>query len=180
MWQKLKAWFEKAPAQAVPSVAHFSRNRFSWLKLPESLKTASRRAVDEAGNYADNGAVIELEFADGPDEFDFLYYVKSGQEEKFADLLATLNDLDNALQTFLERQAGEPTPQFAQELGYSTEGWEQTFHFHPWILDCENGVPSLRYVADHVNDEFTVYFAKREGNWQAFWDEAFEKRIENP
>ena len=38
--------------------------------------------------------------------------------------------------------------------------------------------PNLRYVADYVNDEFTVYFAKKHGRWRAYWDAECQKEIE--
>lgn len=72
----------------------------------------------------------------------------------------------------------QPIPQFAKDLGYTPKRWEKTFYFHPWILSGEENPPNLRYVADYVNDEFTVYFAKKHGRWQAYWDAECQKVIE--
>ena len=69
-------------------------------------------------------------------------------------------------------------PQFAKDLGYTQKRWEKTFYFHPWVLSFEENPPNLRYVADYVNDEFTVYFAKKDGRWQAYWDADCQKVIE--
>ena len=45
-------------------------------------------------------------------------------------------------------------------------------------MNCEETQPSLRYVADFVNDEFTVYFTKNQGKWQVYWDPACQKMIQ--
>ena len=66
----------------------------------------------------------------------------------------------------------------AKDLGYTQKKWEKTFYFHPWILSFEESPPNLRYVADYVNDEFTVYFAKKHGRWRAYWDAECQNVIE--
>ena len=85
---------------------------------------------------------------------------------------------DNAIQSYLESEMQQPIPQYAKNLGYTQKRWEKTFYFHPWILSFEENPPNLRYVADYVNDEFTVYFAKKHGRWRAYWDAECQKVIE--
>ena len=93
-------------------------------------------------------------------EFEFLVGFNTEEEDQFKQLLARLNSIDNAIQSHLESEMQQPIPQYAKDLGYTQKRWEKTFYFHPWILSGEENPPNLRYVADYVNDEFTVYFAK--------------------
>ena len=109
---------------------------------------------------------------------EFLVGFKTEEEEQFQQLLARLNSIDNAIQSHLESELQQPIPQYAKDLGYTQKRWEKTFYFHPWVLSFEENPPNLRYVADYVNDEFTVYFAKKHGRWRAYWDAECQKVIE--
>ena len=91
---------------------------------------------------------------------------------RFADL-----DFERVLKSGACRLVNEEG-RYAEDLGYTQKRWEKTFYFHPWILSFEENPPNLRYVADYVNDEFTVYFAKKHGRWQVYWDADCQKVIE--
>ena len=172
MFGKIKEFFNQNNSRTVASEAAFARNRFVWLDVESSPQKGIRRFVNEAGYYAENGTITELEFADSPVEFDFLMTFKNKEEKQFRDLLASLNDLDNLIQDILEKRSQQIMPKHMKELGYTPERWKKTFHFHPWILSCDEEPPSLRYVADYVNNEFTVYLAQSEGVWQVYWNRA--------
>ena len=153
MLEKVKQFFRRRSAKTEPSVDILPRNRFADLDFERILKSGTRRLVDGEGRYAE-------------------------EEEQFQQLLARLNSFDNAIQSCLESEMQQPIPQFAKDLGYTQKRWEKTFYCHPWVLSFEENPPNLRYVADYVNDEFTVYFAKKHGRWQAYWDAECQKVIE--
>ena len=161
MLQIFKRLFSKKSQKAQERELILPRNRFADLDFERILKSGTRRLVDEEGRYAEDGTVTELEFPEDFAEFEFLVGFNTEEEEQFQQLLASLNSFDNAIQSHLESEMQQPIPQYAKNLGYTQKRWEKTFCFHPWILSGEENPPNLRYVADYVNDEFTVYFAKR-------------------
>ena len=161
MLQKFKRLFSKKSQKSQERESILPRNRFADLDFERVLKSGTRRLVDEEGRYAEDGTVTELEFPEDFAEFEFLVGFNTEEEEQFQQLLASLNSFDNAIQSHLESEMQQPIPQYAKNLGYTQKRWEKTFCFHPWILSGEENPPNLRYVADYVNDEFTVYFAKR-------------------
>ena len=161
MLQIFKRLFSKKSQKSQERESILPRNRFADLDFERILKSGTRRLVDEEGRYAEDGTVTELEFPEDFAEFEFLVGFNTEEEEQFQQLLARLNSIDNAIQSCLESEMQQPIPQFAKDLGYTQKRWEKTFYFHPWILSGEENPPNLRYVADYVNDEFTVYFAKR-------------------
>ena len=178
MLQKFKRLFSKKSQKSQERESILPRNRFADLDFERILKSGTRRLVDEEGRYAEDGTVTELEFPEDFAEFEFLVGFNTEEEEQFQQLLARLNSIDNAIQSYLESELQQPIPQYAKDLGYTQKRWEKTFYFHPWILSGEENPPNLRYVADYVNDEFTVYFAKKHGRWQAYWDAECQKVIE--
>ena len=178
MLEKIKQIFMRKSDKSEFSSYSLPRNRFADLDFERVLKFGTRRLVNEEGCYAEDGTVTELEFPEDFAEFEFLVGFKMEEEEQFQQLLARLNSIDNAIQSCLESEMQQPIPQFAKDLGYTQKRWEKTFYFHPWVLSFEENPPNLRYVADYVNDEFTVYFAKKHGRWQAYWDVDCQKVIE--
>ena len=176
MLEKIKQIFMRKSDKSEFSSSSLPRNRFADLDFERVLKFGTRRLVNEEGRYAEDGKITELEFPEDFAEFEFLVGFKT--EEQFQQLLARLNSIDNAIQSHLESELQQPIPQYAKDLGYTQKRWEKTFYFHPWILSFEENPPNLRYVADYVNDEFTVYFAKKHGRWQAYWDAECQKVIE--
>ena len=178
MLQIFKRLFSKKSQKSQERESILPRNRFADLDFERILKSGTRRLVDEEGRYAEDGTVTELEFPEDFAEFEFLVGFNTEEEDQFKQLLARLNSIDNAIQSHLESELQQPIPQFAKDLGYTQKRWEKTFYFHPWILSGEENPPNLRYVADYVNDEFTVYFAKKHGRWQAYWDAECQKVIE--
>lgn len=178
MLQIFKRLFSKKSQKSQERESILPRNRFADLDFERILKSGTRRLVDEQGRYAEDGTVTELEFPEDFAEFEFLVGFNTEEEEQFQQLLASLNSFDNAIQSHLESEMQQPIPQYAKNLGYTQKRWEKTFCFHPWILSGEENPPNLRYVADYVNDEFTVYFAKKHGRWRAYWDAECQKVIE--
>lgn len=178
MLEKVKQFFRRRSAKTETSVDILPRNRFADLDFERILKSGTRRLVNEEGRYAEDGKITELEFPEDFAEFEFLVGFKTEEEEQFQQLLARLNSIDNAIQSCLESEMQQAIPQFAKDLGYTQKRWEKTFYFHPWVLSFEENPPNLRYVADYVNDEFTVYFAKKHGRWKAYWDAECQKVIE--
>ena len=178
MLEKIKQIFMRKSDKSEFSSSSLPRNRFADLDFERILKSGTRRLVDEEGRYAEDGTVTELEFPEDFAEFEFLVGFNTEEEDQFKQLLARLNSIDNAIQSCLESEMQQPIPQYAKDLGYTQKRWEKTFCFHPWILSGEENPPNLRYVADYVNDEFTVYFAKKHGRWQAYWDADCQKVIE--
>ena len=161
MLQIFKRLFSKKSQKSQERESILPRNRFADLDFERVLKFGTRRLVNEEGRYAEDGKITELEFPEDFAEFEFLVGFNTEEEEQFQQLLASLNSFDNAIQSHLESEMQQPIPQYAKNLGYTQKRWEKTFCFHPWILSGEENPPNLRYVADYVNDEFTVYFAKR-------------------
>ena len=178
MLQIFKRLFSKKSQKSQERESILPRNRFADLDFERVLKFGTRRLVNEEGRYAEDGKITELEFPEDFAEFEFLVGFNTEEEEQFQQLLASLNSFDNAIQSHLESEMQQPIPQYAKNLGYTQKRWEKTFCFHPWILSGEENPPNLRYVADYVNDEFTVYFAKRHGRWLAYWDAECQKVIE--
>ena len=178
MLQIFKRLCRKKSQKSQERASILSRNRFAEVNFEKALKFGTRRLVNEEGRYAEDGKITELEFPEDFAEFEFLVGFKTEEEDQFQQLLACLNSFDNAIQSCLESEMQHPIPQFAKDLGYTQKRWEKTFYFHPWILSGEESPPNLRYVADYVNDEFTVYFAKKHGRWQAYWDAECQKVIE--
>ena len=177
MFQIFKRLCSKKSQTSQERASILPRNRFADLDFERILKSGTRRLVDEEGRYAEDGTVTELEFPEDFAEFEFIGAFKIEEEEQFQQLLARLNSIDNAIQSCLESDMQQAIPQFAKDLGYTQKRWEKTFYFHPWVLSFEENPPNLRYVADYVNDEFTVYFAKKHGRWQAYWDADCQKEI---
>ena len=178
MLEKVKQFFRRRSAKTEPSVDILPRNRFADLDFERVLKSGTRCCVDEDGHYVEDGKITLFEFSIDFAEFEFIGDFKIEEEDQFKQLLARLNSFDNAIQSCLESEMQQPIPQFAKDLGYTQKRWEKTFYFHPWVLSFEENPPNLRYVADYVNDEFTVYFAKKHGRWQAYWDAECQKVIE--
>ena len=178
MLQIFKRLFSKKSQKSQERESILPRNRFADLDFERVLKFGTRRLVNEEGRYAEDGTVTELEFPEDFAEFEFLVGFNTEEEDQFKQLLARLNSIDNTIQSYLESEMQQPMPQYAKDLGYTQKRWEKTFYFHPWILSGEENPPNLRYVADYVNDEFTVYFAKKHGRWQAYWDAECQKVIE--
>ena len=178
MLQVFKRLFSKKSQKSQERESILPRNRFADLDFERVLKFGTRDRVDEVGHCVEDGEITELEFPEDFAEFEFLVGFKTEEEEQFQQLLARLNSIDNAIQSCLESEMQQPIPQFAKDLGYTQKRWEKTFYFHPWVLSFEENPPNLRYVADYVNDEFTVYFAKKHGRWQAYWDADCQKVIE--
>ena len=178
MLERVKQFFRRKSDKSEQSVCILPRNRFADLDFEQVLKSGTRRLVDEEGRYAEDGTVTELEFPEDFSEFEFLVGFKTEEEDQFQQLLARLNSIDNAIQSYLESEMQQPIPQYAKDLGYTQKKWEKTFYFHPWILSFEESPPNLRYIADYVNDEFTVYFAKKHGRWRAYWDAECQNVIE--
>ena len=178
MLEKIKQIFMRKSDKSEFSSSSLPRNRFADLDFERVLQFGTRRLVNEEGRYAEDGKITELEFPEDFAEFEFLVGFNTEEEEQFQQLLASLNSFDNAIQSHLESELQQPIPQYAKNLGYTQKRWEKTFYFHPWILSGEEKTPNLRYVADYVNDEFTVYFAKKHGRWQAYWDADCQKVIE--
>ena len=178
MLEKIKQIFMRKSDKSEFSSSSLPRNRFVDLDFERVLQFGTRRLVNEEGRYAEDGKITELEFPEDFAEFEFLVGFNTEEEEQFQQLLAGLNSIDNAIQSYLESEMQQPIPQYAKDLGYTQKRWEKTFYFHPWILSFEENPPNLRYVADYVNDEFTVYFAKKHGRWQAYWDADCQKVIE--
>ena len=178
MLQIFKRLFSKKSQKSQERESILPRNRFADLDFERVLKFGTRDRVDEVGHCVEDGEITELEFPEDFAEFEFLVGFNTEEEEQFQQLLARLNSIDNAIQSCLESEMQQPIPQFAKDLGYTPKRWEKTFYFHPWILSGEENPPNLRYVADYVNDEFTVYFAKKHGRWQAYWDAECQKVIE--
>ena len=178
MLEKVKQFFRRRSAKTEPSVDILPRNRFADLDFERVLKSGTRCCVDEDGHYVEDGKITLFEFSIDFAGFEFIGDFKIEEEDQFKQLLARLNSFDNAIQSHLESELQQPIPQFAKNLGYTQKRWEKTFYFHPWILSFDENPPNLRYVADYVNDEFTVYFAKKHGRWQAYWDAECQKVIE--
>lgn len=93
------------------------------------------------------------------------------------EILQRLNAWDNQVQTSLEKEAQSPIPRAYQEIGYNRQSWEKARKFHVWIVNCEEKPYSIRYVADHANNEFVIYLAQENGIWRAFWDSKLQKSI---
>ena len=178
MLQIFKRLFSKKSQKSQERESILPRNRFAEVNFENALKFGTRRLVNEEGRYAEDGKITELEFPEDFAEFEFLVGFNAEEEDQFQQLLARLNSIDNAIQSYLESEMQQHIPQYAKDLGYTQKRWERTFYFHPWILSGEETPPNLRYVADYVNDEFTVYFAKKHGRWQAYWDAECQKVIE--
>lgn len=178
MFHIFKQLFRKISPNSQEYGISLPRNRFENLDFERVLKCESRRFFNEGGLYDESAKIMELEFSEGFGEFEFLIYFKTGEEKQFEQLIASLNDFDNAIQSSLEREFQNSIPQNKKKLNNSRERREKYFYFHPWILSCEEAPPSLRYVADNVNYEFTVYFSKNQGRWQAYWDLDCQKLIQ--
>ena len=178
MLQKFKRLFSKKSQKSQERESILPRYRFADLDFERVLKSGTRCCVDEDGHYVEDGKITLFEFSIDFAEFEFIGDFKIEEEDQFQQLLARLNSIDNAIQSCLESEMQQPIPQFAKNLGYTQKRWEKTFYFHPWILSFDENPPNLRYVADYVNDEFTVYFAKKDGRWQAYWDADCQKVIE--
>lgn len=161
MLQKFKRLFSKKSQKSQERESILPRNRFADLDFERVLKSGTRCCVDEDGHYVEDGKITLFEFSIDFAEFEFIGDFKIEEEDQFKQLLARLNSFDNAIQSHLESELQQPIPQFAKNLGYTQKRWEKTFYFHPWIFSFDENPPNLRYVADYVNDEFTVYFAKR-------------------
>lgn len=178
MLQIFKRLFSKKSQKSQERELILPRNRFADLDSERILKFGTRRLVNEEGRYAEDGKITLFEFSIDFTEFEFIGDFKIEEEDQFKQLLPRLNSFDNAIQSYLESELQQPIPQFAKNLGYTQKRWEKTFYFHPWILSFDENPPNLRYVADYVNDEFTVYFAKNHGRWRAYWDAECQKVIE--
>ena len=178
MLEKIKQIFMRKSDKSEFSSSSLPRNRFADLDFERVLKSGTRDRVDEVGHCVEDGEITLFDFSIDFAEFEFIGAFKIEEEDQFQQLLARLNSIDNAIQSCLESEMQQPIPQFAKDLGYTQKRWEKTFYFHPWILSFEENPPNLRYVADYVNDEFTVYFAKKHGRWQAYWDADCQKVIE--
>ena len=177
MLGKIKKFFRRKSDKSEQSVCLLPRNRFADLDFERVLKSGTRCCVDEDGHYVEDGKITLFEFSIDFAEFEFIGDFKIEEKDQFKQLLARLNSFDNAIQSHLESELQQPIPQFAKNLGYTQKRWEKTFYFHPWILSFDENPPNLRYVADYVNDEFTVYFAKKHGRWRAYWDAECQKVI---
>jgi len=178
MLQKFKRLFSKKSQKSQERESILPHNRFADLDFERVLKSGTRCCVDEDGYYVEDGKITLFEFSIDFAEFEFIGDFKIEEEDQFKQLLARLNSFDNAIQSHLESELQQPIPQFAKNLGYTQKRWEKTFYFHPWILSFDENPPNLRYVADYVNDEFTVYFAKKHGRWRVYWDAECQKVIE--
>ena len=178
MFQIFKRLCSKKSQTSQERASILPRNRFADLDFERVLKSGTRDRVDEVGHCVEDGEITLFDFSIDFAEFEFIGAFKIEEEDQFQQLLARLNSIDNAIQSYLESELQQPIPQYAKDLGYTQKRWEKTFYFHPWILSFEENPPNLRYVADYVNDEFTVYFAKKHGRWQAYWDAECQKVIE--
>lgn len=135
MLERVKQFFRRKPDKSEQSVCILPRNRFADLDFEQVLKSGTRRLVDEEGRYAEDGTVTELEFPEDFSEFEFLVGFKTEEEDQFQQLLARLNSIDNAIQSYLESEMQQPIPQYAKDLGYTQKKWEKTFYFHDWRYD---------------------------------------------
>ncbi len=127
MLEKVKQFFRRRSAKTEPSVDILPRNRFADLDFERVLKSGTRRLVDEEGRYAEDGTVTELEFPEDFAEFEFLVGFNTEEEDQFKQLLARLNSIDNAIQSYLESEMQQAIPQFAKDLGYTQKRWEKPF-----------------------------------------------------
>lgn len=136
MLRKLKHFFSRKQAESNGSDPGFAYDHFCWLDPVKSLQKGRRRFVDEKGFYQDDGAITELEFLDGPAEFEFLMIFKNEEEGNYCDLLASLNAIDNVIQTILEKGSQQDMPDHLKELGYSLARWQRSFVFHHgyWLV----------------------------------------------
>lgn len=153
----------------------FPRNRFEHVDWEQELTDATRRLVNDDGHYDEQGNTVELELSEGA--HNILLYFASGDEAQCMEILQGLNAWDNQVQASLEKEAQSPIPRAYQEIGYNRQSWEKARKFHIWIVNCEEKPYSIRYVADHVNNEFVIYLAQDNGIWRAFWDSKLQKSI---
>ncbi|MBZ4283576.1 hypothetical protein LAJ55_12215, partial [Streptococcus pneumoniae] len=108
MLEKVKQIFRRRSAKTEPSVDILPRNRFADLDFERVLKSGARHLVNEEGRYDEDGKITELEFPEGFAEFEFLVGFKTEEEEQFQQLLARLNSIDNAIQSYLESEMQQP------------------------------------------------------------------------
>ncbi|WP_063068069.1 hypothetical protein [Neisseria flavescens] len=177
MLQIFKRLFSKKSQKSQERESILPRNRFADLDFERVLKSGTRYRVDEEGRCVEDGKITLFDFSIDFAEFELIGAFKIEEEDQFQQLLAHLNSFDNAIQSYLESEMQKPIPQYAKDLGYTQKRWEKTFYFHPWILSCEENPPNLQYLADYVNNGFTVYFAKKHGRWKVYWDEKCQNVI---
>lgn len=157
------------------TAACFPRNRFARTDWPRELSAARRRFCNEDGRYAEQGAYTELEL--GETARYIVLYFKNENEAECLEILGVLNEIDNRVQERCERAAQSPIPEHLRRNGYTPERWRQAQQFGVSIVSCEETPPQINYVGEHVNSEFSVYLAKRNGRWQAFWDREGRKPV---
>ena len=171
MFQLIKRIFSKKHQ----ADSMFPRNRFEHVDWEQELADATRRLVNDEGHYDEQGNTVELELSEGA--HNILLYFASGDEAQCMEILQRLNAWDNQVQTSLEKEAQSPIPRAYQEIGYNRQSWEKARKFHVWIVNCEEKPYSIRYVADHANNEFVIYLAQENAIWRAFWDSKLQKYI---
>ena len=110
MLERVKQFFRRRSAKIEPSVDILPRNRFAGLDFERVLKSGTRCCVDEDGRYAEDGKITELEFPEDFAEFEFLVGFKTEEEEQFQQLLARLNSIDNAIQSYWKARCSSLFP----------------------------------------------------------------------
>ena len=110
MLERVKQFFRRKPDKSEQSVCILPRNRFADLDFEQVLKSGTRRLVDEEGRYAEDGTVTELEFPEDFAEFEFLVGFNTEEEDQFQQLLARLNSIDNAIQSYWKARCSSLFP----------------------------------------------------------------------
>ena len=110
MLQIFKRLFSKKSQKSQERESILPRNRFADLDFERILKSGPRRLVDEEGRYAEDGTVTELEFPEDFSEFEFLVGFKTEEEDQFQQLLARLNSIDNAIQSYWKARCSSLFP----------------------------------------------------------------------
>ena len=110
MLQIFKRLFSKKSQKSQERESILPRNRFADLDFERILKSGTRRLVDEEGCYAEDGTVTELEFPEDFAEFEFLVGFNTEEEDQFKQLLARLNSIDNAIQSYWKARCSSLFP----------------------------------------------------------------------
>ena len=110
MLEKIKQIFMRKSDKSEFSSSSLPRNRFADLDFERVLKSGARRLVNEEGRYAEDGKITELEFPEDFAEFEFLVGFNTEEEEQFQQLLARLNSIDNAIQSYWKARCSSLFP----------------------------------------------------------------------
>ena len=110
MFQIFKRLCSKKSQTSQERASILPRNRFADLDFERVLKFGTRDRVDEVGHCVEDGEITLFDFSIDFAEFEFIGAFKIEEEDQFQQLLARLNSIDNAIQSYWKARCSSLFP----------------------------------------------------------------------